>query len=74
MKKLTLKKTTLSRLNSETISKVRGGYTGMVVTERCLPDTKVGNCPLTEQQECCVRYTDGCVELTSDCLPTEICK
>jgi hypothetical protein len=63
MKKLTLKKTTLSRLNESTLAKVKGGtdpaqetgYTAGCYTYRCLDTGRCVTgieCELTQNDDC----------------------
>ncbi|WP_197092680.1 class I lanthipeptide [Labilibaculum euxinus] len=63
MKKLSLKKTTLSRLNNETLSNVRGG----VIVKR-YPDTDYNICGITHEcQTGSACYTAQCHILTNIC-------
>jgi hypothetical protein len=62
MKKLTLKKTTLSRLNESTLAKVKGGYPFLDHHINTDPDYCVvgetGRCAVTPTFKDCA--TDGC--------------
>jgi hypothetical protein len=69
MKKLTLKKTTLSRLNESSLSKVYGGGNDDDTRDQAY-DTRIIVCNATEQKEC-IRPDP---QLTEFCVPTEACR
>ena len=64
MKKLTLKKTTLSRLNNERLSEVKGGN----LTRHCGP---VDELPDPQTMADRPNY-NGCIAVTSDCIFTNV--
>lgn len=68
MKKLSLKKTTLSRLNNVGMSQIKGG--DMVSP---LPDQTENGCGICTGL-CAVIPTKVNCQLTDECAPTEICR
>jgi hypothetical protein len=72
MKKLNLKKTTLSRLNNTTLLEVRGGYLSDGICDDVnLPPKPETNADHANYGTCIAHSIQACGQFTDTCAPTE---